>query len=131
MGEMRKICMIQSLFMEFSADGQQSESIEAKVDEFCSELCEICVIHCKFKSKKKFGIFTCSFRRRGIEKCVWPVVFCLANGLGLFAMRLPSLSWRMEIFLPMFPQVLFFFFFFFLFTNSSLKKKKCVQRRYI
>ena len=55
MGEMRKICMIHSLFVEFSADGQQSESIEAKVDEFCSELCKICVIRCK--SKKEIGNF--------------------------------------------------------------------------
>ena len=72
MGEMCKICMIRSLFLEFSADGQQSESIEAKVDEFCSKLHKICVICCKFKSKKKFGIFTRSFRRQGIEKCVGP-----------------------------------------------------------
>ena len=72
MGKMHEICMIHSLFMEFSADGQQSESIEAKVDEFCSKLHKICVIHCKFKSKKKFRIFTCSFRRHGIEKCVRP-----------------------------------------------------------
>ena len=78
MGEMCEICMIHSLFVEFSANGQQSESIEAKVDEFCSELHEICVIRCKFK--KKFGIFTCSFRRQGIKKCVrqescfvWPM----------------------------------------------------------
>ena len=32
--EMHEICTIPSLFVEFSADGQQSESIEAKVDEF-------------------------------------------------------------------------------------------------
>ena len=55
MGKMHEICMIRSLFVEFSANGQQSESIEAKVDEFCSEFHEICVIRCKFKSKKKFG----------------------------------------------------------------------------
>ena len=72
MGEMCEICMICSLFVEFSADGQQSESIEAEVDEFCSELNEICVICCKFKLKKKFEIFTCSFRRWGIKKCVRP-----------------------------------------------------------
>ena len=44
--------------------------LKAKVDEFCSELCEICVIRCKLKSKekKKFGIFTCSFRRWGKKK---------------------------------------------------------------
>ena len=28
--------------------------------------------------------------------CTARVMFCLANGLGLFAMRLPSLSQRME-----------------------------------
>ena len=56
MGEMHEICMIRSLFVEFSADGQQSESIEAKVDEFCSKLHEICMICCNFKLKKKFGI---------------------------------------------------------------------------
>ena len=88
MGEMHEICMIHSLFVEFSAHGQQSESIEAKADEFCSELHEICMIHCKFKSKKKFGIFICSFRRWGIKKCVRPEL----------------------IFLPMFLRVLFFFF---------------------
>ena len=93
MGEMHEICMIRSLFMEFSANGQQSESIEAKVDEFCSELDEVCMIHCKFKLKKKFGIFTCSFRRWGIEKvCMARVMFCLADGLGLFAVRLHLLT---------------------------------------
>ena len=54
MGKMREICTIHSLFMEFSANGQQSESIEAKVDEFCSELHEICVIRCKFKRNLGF-----------------------------------------------------------------------------
>ena len=115
-GTMGEICMISSLFVEFSADGQQSESIEAKVDEFCSEFHEICVIHCKFKSEKKFGIFTCSFRRWGIKKCVWPES-CFV-WLMDWAMRLPSLSWRMECgdsgitfdILPMFPQVLFLLF---------------------
>ena len=35
--KMCEICTIRSNSVEFSADGQQSESIEAKVDEFCSE----------------------------------------------------------------------------------------------
>ena len=26
--------------------------LKAKVDEFCSGLCEICMIHCKLKSKR-------------------------------------------------------------------------------
>ena len=34
MGKMHEICMIHSVFVEFSAYGQQSESIEAKMDDF-------------------------------------------------------------------------------------------------
>ena len=68
--EMGKICMIHSLFMEFSADGQRSESIEAKVDEFCSKLHEICMIHCKLKEKKRnLEFLHVVFTRWGIEKC--------------------------------------------------------------
>ena len=40
MGKTHEICMIRSLFVEFSANGQQSESIEVKVGEFCSDLCK-------------------------------------------------------------------------------------------
>ena len=122
MGEIR---MIHSLFVEFSADGQQSESIEAKVDEFCSELCEICVICCKFKLKKKFGIFTCSFRRQAIEKCVRPEsCFVWPMDWDFFAVRLPSLSQRMEcgdsgITFDIFTHVSTFFFFF-----LNLQKRK-------
>ena len=112
MGEMREICMIRSLFVEFSADGQQSEGIEAKVDEFSSKLHKICMIHCKFKLKKKFGIFTCSFRRQGIKKCVRPeLCFVWPMDWDFFAVRLPSLSRRMECGDSGITFDIFFFFF--------------------
>ena len=55
--------------------------------------------------------------------CKARVMFCLADGLGLFAMRLPSLSWRMEcgdsgITFDIFTHVSMVFFFCKYFTKS-------------
>ena len=123
MGKMCDICMIRLLFVEFSADGQQSESIEAKVDEFYSKLCEICMIHCKLKSKKKFGILHVVLED-GKSKNVYGQSHVLfGRWTGTFAMRLPSLSQGMEcgdsgITFDIFTHVSTGFFFFFEFTKA-------------
>ena len=61
---MHKICMIHSNSIEFSANGQESESIELMWMNFCNEFCvirgtvgkmrKICTIRCDFTEKMKF-----------------------------------------------------------------------------
>ena len=97
---------------------------------------EICMIRCNFTKKRTFEkqILPINFEDGGTQEWVKPF-FVLADGLRLFAMRLPSLSQGMvcgdcgitfDIFTHVLAQVCFFLFFFLFisFTTIFLKQRK-------